>query len=573
MASIPIRTVTLLARLWPTKLSIGEPDPNLEREVVFLDLPLSADAIVRAGYAGGLVAGVVVGLVAVAVGVGGQIAVLVAAAVGVGVVHAIHRAPGALAAVERTRALCAASDLVGRAVLHARIAPAVEPAAVFAARTGKGVLARSLADHVRRAAGTPESGLDGFTTAWEPWFPALERAVELVETAVEAPADERPELLDDALSVVVEATHDRMESFAADVRGPATAVYAFGVLLPLALVGVLPAARVAGAGVSLPLLAVVYDLVLPLALVGAAAWLLVRRPVTFATPSVPRDHPGARVPWWRPVVSAATAAGLFWITATILVGAWAAPVVAAGAGVGTGLAVRYHPSMAVRDHARAVERGLPEALSLVGRRVRDGTAVEAAVAAVGTELSDETGTLFATAAGVQRRLGVTLHEAFLGEFGALSDLPSRRARTAAALLSVAAREGRPAGETVVTMADQLRTLDRAERAGRRELAAVSGTLANTAAVFGPLVGGATVALAARMARVEAGPGVGETLSIPGLGTVLGWYVLVMAVTLTALSTGLESGLDWTRIGYRVGLALVLAAATFLVGLVAAELLV
>jgi Flp pilus assembly protein TadB len=229
--------------------------------------------------------------------------------------------------------------------------------------------------------------------------------------------------------------------------------------------------------------------------------------------------------------------------------------------------------MAVRDHARAVERGLPDALSLVGRRVRDGTAVEAAVATVGTELSDETGALFAAAAGVQHRLGVTLHEAFLGEFGALSDLPSRRARAAAALLSVAAREGRPAGETVVTMADQLRSLDSAERAGRRELAAVSGTLANTAAVFGPLVGGATVALAARMARIEAGPGVGEAFSIPGLGTVLGWYVLVMAATLTVLATGLESGLDRTRIGYRVGLALVLAAVTFLVGLVAAELLV
>jgi hypothetical protein len=102
---------------------------------------------------------------------------------------------------------------------------------------------------------------------------------------------------------------------------------------------------------------------------------------------------------------------------------------------------------------------------------------------------------------------------------------------------------------------------------------VSGTLANTAAVFGPLVGGATVALAARMATVDAGAGVGTTFSIPGLGTVLGGYVLVMAATLTALATGLDSGLDRTRIGYRVGIALVLAAATFLAGVVVADLLV
>ena len=111
----------------------------------------------------------------------------------------------------------------------------------------------------------------------------------------------------------------------------------------------------------------------------------------------------------------------------------------------------------------------------------------------------------------------------------------------------------------MALADQLRALERAEQAGRRELAAVSGTLANTAAVFGPLVGGATVALAARMATVDAGASVGTSFSIPGLGTVLGGYVLVMAATLTALATGLDSGLDPTRIGYRIGIALVLAA--------------
>jgi hypothetical protein len=123
------------------------------------------------------------------------------------------------------------------------------------------------------------------------------------------------------------------------------------------------------------------------------------------------------------------------------------------------------------------------------------------------------------------------------------------------------------------MATQLRDLERAERAGRRELAAVSGTLANTAAVFGPLVGGATVALAARIASVETGASVGPAFSVAGLGTVLGGYVFVMAATLTALATGLESGLDPTRLGYRVGLALLLAGISFLVGVVAAGLLV
>ncbi|WP_152040595.1 hypothetical protein [Salinigranum salinum] len=571
MSATLVRTTRALARLWPA--DVTDPDPALERQLSFLGVPLSAADVLRAGYAGGAVVALLVGTVAVAGGVVTHLAVVVAATVGLAVVHGVHRTPAALAAVERTRALCATSDLVGRVVLHARITGAVEPAAVFAARTGEGPLARSLDDHVRRAAGVPGSGLETFAAAWRPWFPALDRAVELVTTAVDAPSGERPALFDAALETVVDATHERMASFAADVRGPATAVYAFGVLLPLALVGVLPAARVAGTGVSLTTLAVVYDLLLPTALLAASAWLLVRRPVTFATPSVPRDHPDARVPWWRPVIAGVATAGLCWLVATALVGAWAAPVTGVGSGIGAALVVRFHPAVGVRAHARAIEDGLPDALAVVGRRVRDGTSVEAAVAATGAELSGEAAELFATASGIQRRLGVTLREAFFGEFGALSTLPSPRTRAAAALLSVAAVEGRPAGDTVVAMADQLRSLERAEQAGRRELAAVSGTLANTAAAFGPLVGGATVALAARMARVEAGPTVGDAFSVPGLGTVIGGYVLVMAATLTALATGLESGLDPTRLGYRVGVALVLAAVTFLVGFVAAGLLV
>jgi hypothetical protein len=308
-------------------------------------------------------------------------------------------------------------------------------------------------------------------------------------------------------------------------------------------------------------------------LLGASGWLLVRRPVTFATPAVPRTHPDAQVPWWRPVLAGLVTAAAFWVAVPTVVGAWAAPVVAVGTGAGAALVVRFRPAVAVRRHARAVEEGLPEALALVGRHVGDGVAVEAAVETVGEDLSTEAGAAFAAAAGVQRRLGVTLREAFLGEFGALADLPSPRTRAAASLLAVAAVEGRSASGTIVGMATQLRDLERAERAGRRELAAVSGTLANTAAVFGPLVGGATVALAARIASVETGASVGPAFSVAGLGTVLGGYVFVMAATLTALATGLESGLDPTRLGYRVGLALLLAGISFLVGVVAAGLLV
>jgi len=103
------------------------------------------------------------------------------------------------------------------------------------------------------------------------------------------------------------------------------------------------------------------------------------------------------------------------------------------------------------------------------------------------------------------------------------------------------------------MGEHLRELDAVEAEARRSVEQVTRTLANTAAVFGPLVGGATVALAGAMG--SAGP-LASGGTVDGLGlVVVGAYVLVLAAILTALSTGLSRGFDRALVGYRVGLAL------------------
>jgi hypothetical protein len=117
------------------------------------------------------------------------------------------------------------------------------------------------------------------------------------------------------------------------------------------------------------------------------------------------------------------------------------------------------------------------------------------------------------------------------------------------------------------MADHVDDLQRVEREARRELASVTGTLRNTAAIFGPLVGGATVALADGMATGT----LGEPLPTAALGLAVGGYVLLLATILTALATGLERGFDRALVGYRLGLALLSAVGSLLAGYVGAGL--
>jgi hypothetical protein len=102
-----------------------------------------------------------------------------------------------------------------------------------------------------------------------------------------------------------------------------------------------------------------------------------------------------------------------------------------------------------------------------------------------------------------------------------------------------------------------------EERARQDLERVCGTLASTGRVFGPLVAGATVALADGMAGDAAFvPGGGEPL--PWLGLAVGAYALLMAGILSTLAVGLRRGLDGPLVGYHVGRALVLATTSLLV---------
>ncbi|MFC6755129.1 type II secretion system protein, partial [Halorubrum tibetense] len=210
-------------------------------------------------------------------------------------------------------------------------------------------------------------------------------------------------------------------------------------------------------------------------------------------------------------------------------------------------------------------------------------------------------------------LRVGVREAFAGTGGPTATVPSPRVQGAVALLAVAAREGRPAGDVLLELADHIGRLRELERDARRQLATVTGTLSNTAAVFAPLVGGATVALATGVDTVgvgglgaasggvgDVGVGMsgidgrggdafggtdgtsdatagaeregGDALSVPVLGRIVGAYVLLLSATLTALATGLERGFDTTLVAYRIGIALPTATATYFVAFVGATAL-
>ncbi|WP_411965622.1 pilus assembly protein [Haloferax sp. YSMS24] len=564
--------VPTLARLAPTT---SDPSDELCRALSFLGSRLDAETVVRAGYGAAVPAGVFGGVVAALARLPTLTVVFVALAAALGGAHAIHTAPVWLATLRRTRALGSAPELVGRIALRMRIEPSVERAATFAARTGDDPLSESLVAHTERARGTPTAGLGAFATAWRAWFPALDRAAALLGTAADVPDGERDRTLDRAHEVVREGTRDRLADFTGAIRGPVTAVYAFGVLLPLALVGALPAARVANVGIDATHVVFLYDIVLPVCLLAVVGWVLVRRPVAFAPLAIDSSHPAVDDHRRRAGLTGAVVAVGGYVAVAQFVAPWAAPLAAMGGGAGAALYVAARPVVTLRAHVQDVEDGLSDVLYLVGRAVAEGEAVESALARASSSVPGATGELFADAVGVQRRLRVGVGESFSGEYGVLDSVPSPRVASVVTLLELAASEGRPAGRAIVSMADQLAALSRLDADARRELASVTETLSNTAAFFGPLVAGATVALADGMAPVQSldDAAVTAPMATSDFGFAVGVYVLLSAVLLTTLSVGIANGLDRHLVASRVGSALVSATATFLVAFAAAGALV
>ncbi|ELY56698.1 type II secretion system F family protein [Natronolimnohabitans innermongolicus] len=567
MSAIPL-VVGHLARLYPWEVTYGD---ELADALSFTDSPLEPETVVRGGYGAGLLALLCSSLlVATPLPI---LAVLPAmVALTLLAVHAVHTLPHLHAAFERTEALGDAPNLIGRAVLRMQVQPSLESAVRFAADTRYSPLSRSLARHIDRSIGTPRTGLLSFADEWADQFPALRRSAHLLAMAQDAPTGERGRTLDRALNAMLNGTRNQMAEFTSSIRSPTTGLFAFGVMIPLALVALVPVVPIAGVGVNIWAFVVVYNVLLPIVLTAAGLWLLSRRPVAFPPPTVTRDHPD--VPdrlWLRSAWGLGAAVFAFVGTAALGLGslAW---VAAFGLGIGVALVAIFKPVLEVRNHIREVEAHLTDALYLVGRQVAEGESVESAIELAAERVPAETGDVFERVATLQRRLHLGVEEAFLGTYGALRNVPSSRARGTAVLLSIAADEGQPAGRAIVAMADHLEELEDVESEAKRQLTTVTDTLESTTAYFGPLVAGTTVGMASLLSgdvidlTEEAAAFPTEAVSI-----VIGVYVVLLCFILTPLTIGLRNGMDRALIGYHVGSNLVSAillyvATVFLVGL-------
>jgi hypothetical protein len=500
--------------------------------------------------------------------------------------------PKRRAAYMKVHSLGDVPEVISYIVMAMKLTPNIELALKFAASNSKRQLAKDVKKLMwglqARAYDSLDMALGAFAEEWGGYSEHFKRAIFLIKSA----ADERDEAmrtitLNRALDVVLAGTKGLMQSFSNALHSPTLILYSIFVMVPLALVAMLPAAAIIGLRVNSLELALLYDGLFPLATLVYAHSILMKRPAAFTPPDIPAIKQGLPRWAWAIIacaVGAATASLYFFPAGLPVAGsiflAWGATAAISIYCLGV-----YTPYKKLRDDLKRMEDEFADSLFMLGRRISEGRSPEdgfayTAAMTAGTPV----GKAYARAAYNIRCLRTTLSDAVLSpEYGAFSDVYSDRIRaTVSMLVESSGKSGEVAGNSVVRLADHLKELQSIEDDVRKMLYTMTSMLKTTCMVFAPFIGGITLALSRSVSEVVARTMAGLSempegarqyfpmmpeFSAPLVSgdefvLIIGLYVIMLVIILLRFVDGIEHGDDRYEFMYSVGTVLPVAMAVF-----------
>jgi len=521
----------------------------------------------------------------------------------------------------KVRSLGDMPEILSYMVMSMKLVPNMEVAIRFAGESSDRPLAKDLRKmlwnlHVREYRGMDDATLE-FANIWGKNSEYFKRALHLIKSSTSEPDEaQRMITLNRALDIVLENTKKLMENFASRLKSPTYVLYSIFILIPLALVALMPAITVVGIRFGIGTLVILYNIALPLATFAYAEYILMQRPATFVPQSIPDSHPELRgikkKKATATIISVAMAVtiallGYIWMqlgnpgniisTATLegilpkgLLILWG--IVFA---VAFYLNASYAPYKKIRDEIKKMETEFSDALFVLGRRISEGRATEEAFMHTASTMQGS------QIAGAFERISLNLLSIradiltaiFDDEFGAFKDVYSERIRTTMKLFVESAHKSHEAaGVAIVKLADHLKELQDVEQNIKRSLYDMTSTMRSTAAIFAPLIAGVTMALSEVIAKIL--QNISHSMEhlpanlIPGSGQIspadleqsippdlfmlsIGIYLILITVILTRFSGTIEYGGDRAQLMYDLGQVLPLSIIVFTLSTVASRI--
>ncbi len=520
----------------------------------------------------------------------------------------------------RIHSLGDAPEVLSYIVMNMKLVSNIERSIKFASENSNRPLAKDLRkliwDMYFRVYSSIDDAIASFAGEWGEWSGHIKRAIHLIRSSLEEPDEaQRIITLNRALDVVLEGTKNIMDDFASRLQAPTTVLYSIGVMIPLALVAMLPAASVIGYRISTFELALIYDLLLPIITFAYAYSILLKRPAAFTPPQIPKHHENLPSQKQRYIIAAlAIITGIIIALPSFLhlalaipeiksqLIAWNAsivifsqlnsslpPTLPAIWGIAAAISIYcigiYLPYKKIRDRIRKMEEEFADALYILGKRISEGRSAEEAFAYTSETMEgSEIAVIFSSIAYNFVAMRTTMKEAlFDEEFGALKEVYSDRIlATMKLFIESVQKSNEAAGMALVKLADHLKELQAVEDNIKRALYTMTSMMRTTAMIFAPLIGGVTLALSEVIAKLLVSI-MREMPSLPSESKkylpmlpkftemsiapehfmiIIGIYLILLTFILIRFIAGIEHGDDKAQFMFDLGIATPIAIFVF-----------
>lgn len=176
-----------------------------------------------------------------------------------------------------------------------KVIPNIEHAVKFAAKNLSGPLSRDLKkliwDVYTGKHNTVMEALDPFIDKWKIESDEFVKSIYLIKTSFFESGEKRERMLNEAVTVILEGTRERMRRYSRDLKSPMTVLNALGILLPIVGLVFFPIMGLFMPEVIRPgFLIIGYNVILPITVYWMMKTYLEKRPATFHQPDL-SAHP------------------------------------------------------------------------------------------------------------------------------------------------------------------------------------------------------------------------------------------------------------------------------------------
>jgi hypothetical protein len=508
-------------------------------------------------------------------------------------------------------------------VMSMKLVPNMERAIIFTAENSARPLARDLKKliwdiHIRVYSNIDDALIE-FANQWGKNSEYFKRSLHLVKSSTSEPDEaQRLMTLNKSLDIVLDGTKNIMDAFASKLKTPTYVLYSIFILIPLALVALIPAVSIVGVRMDIVMLVLIYDILLPLFTFFYSEYILLQRPATFSPPNISDKHPQlTNIRSTRKkiinvtlitgvltgfsgyvllylgnpfnIIAKEAMTGLVLPTFPIV---WAMTAIITIYSLGV-----YTPYKRIRDGIKQIENEFADAMFILGRRISEGRSAEEAFSHTSeTMKGSRIGEAFEDIAKNLSCMRTTLHGAIFHEdYGAFKDIYSDRVHTMMRLLTESVHKSHEAaGMAIIKLADHLKELQDVEANIRRSLYDVTSTMRSTAIIFAPLIAGVTLALSEVIQKIllnisretsylpdeydigglmsQAGTGMTQSVPPDIFLLVVGIYMVLLVIILTRFAGGIEYGDDRSQFMYDLGQTLPMSILVFTVTTVVSRII-